>query len=126
MATASTNRETVNPAVGALMPKSWLNTGRIACVVYMLAKMKAGAKKSATSAPHLGRSCGMLVDRGALDMDEFLSSCASQVPVTFQGPNSSLSAVACVFLPVVVSFAAAGCKAHNNKLLRTAAGGEES
>src|SRR5579864_4305915 len=94
MATASTNRETVNPAVGALMPKSWLSTGRIACVVYMLAKMKAGAKKSATNVPHLGRSCCMLVDRGALDMDEFLSSCVSQVPVTFQDSDSSLPAAA--------------------------------
>ncbi len=32
------------------MAKSWLSTGKIAWVVYILAKMKAGAKKSVTNA----------------------------------------------------------------------------
>ena len=61
------------------MEKSWLSTGKIAWVVYMLAKMKAGAKKSATNAPHLGCSCGTLVDRETLVIDSFLSGCMAIV-----------------------------------------------
>jgi len=38
------------------MEKAWLSTGKIACVVYMLAKMKAGAKKSVTNA-HKREGC---------------------------------------------------------------------
>src|SRR6516162_3167583 len=49
-ATASTSIETVNPAVGALMEKALLSSGKIAWVVYMLAKMKAGTKKSVINA----------------------------------------------------------------------------
>src|SRR6266852_2529432 len=127
MATASTNRETVNPAVGALMPKSWLSTGRIACVVYILAKMKAGAKKSATNAPHLGRSCCMLVERGVIGIiDEFLSVLGFSSASNFSKPQLLAACGSSCILAVAVSFAAASCKAHSNKLLRTAVGGGES
>src|SRR5438105_13894923 len=66
MATASTSTETVSPAIGALMEKSWLRTGRIDWVVYMLAKIKAGARKSVTSAPRRGCSRGVLDDEMAI------------------------------------------------------------
>jgi hypothetical protein len=65
------------------MEKSWLSTGKIACVVYMLEKMKAGAKKSATSA-HKRDGCSDVLEEaaepGISDTNTFLSSVSLLYP----------------------------------------------